>query len=103
MISTLVVCATLLVLWWRAEPFIRRGFEYLFAKLEKEFPLETLTPVQVVVDDEIPQDLIALSQLESEGWAKEAALRTMRELYDLTHDWGKVRTIMVSAHSQRTE
>jgi hypothetical protein len=46
------------------------------------------TPVQ----EEIPEDLVALAMQENEAWAQEELLRVMRERYEELRDWNKVRS-----------
>lgn len=41
----------------------------------------------------IPFDLANLALKESEGWAQQAALKSMHELYDQLGDWNKVRAV----------
>lgn len=43
---------------------------------------------------EIPDDLLALTMQEGEAWAQEDMLRTIRERYELYHDWNRVRAAM---------
>ena len=43
---------------------------------------------------EVPEDLLALAMQEAEPWAQEDVLRTIRERYELYHDWNRVRAAM---------
>lgn len=43
---------------------------------------------------EIPPDLEAFAMQESEKWAQDSVLATVRERYDAFHDWNKVRAAL---------
>jgi hypothetical protein len=40
---------------------------------------------------ELPEDLVAVANMEREPWAQEEVLRAIQERYDDLRDWNKVR------------
>lgn len=46
---------------------------------------------ETVIDAKIPDDLMGLALGESEKWAQDAVLETIRERFDKLKDWNKVR------------
>lgn len=56
-----------------------------------QIPAGSATPA---TPPEVPEDLLALAMQEAESWAQEDVLRTIRERYELYHDWNRVRAAM---------
>jgi hypothetical protein len=61
---------------------------------------ERFAPVRAEVlppdpmDEDVPQDLLALVGTETEAWAQEQLLRVIRERYADLRDWNLVRSAM---------
>lgn len=59
-----------------------------FARLWLTSKTQATSPVSAA---DVPEDLIALAMSESEKWAQDAALSTIRERYEQLKDWNRVR------------
>lgn len=94
--ATVVVCVTLLVLWWRVEPVVRawdarraaraavvdRAIEDLsMALVGRLVPRPSAPRVVDGVATELPSDLRSYAMRESEDWAREAVEKEMQQLY----------------------
>jgi hypothetical protein len=82
--ETLAVCVTVLVLWASARPLLERWLDARTA---------TPTAVEELV---VPDDLVRIARRESETWAQESVIRSMREAYkqesgEPLERWEKVR------------
>ncbi|MGA1677607.1 MAG: hypothetical protein ACO377_14420 [Pseudomonadales bacterium] len=43
---------------------------------------------------EVPEDLVAVANMEREPWAQEEVLRAIRERYEEVRDWNRVRAAL---------
>lgn len=94
MTAVLVVCLTVLVLWWRIEPLVReraatvRAREQAIASvveavvdiIERRFPAGAPVSLEAVAA-ELPHDLRLLAERESEDWATALMKGEMAQLY----------------------
>ena len=85
--SVVAICLT--VMW----------LEHRYAKREQQKRLlnDTATEeipsapeTKVFTPDPMPPALLQLALMESEGWARESALKSMYEMYEHTKDWNIV-------------
>lgn len=75
-LSVVILCAT--AVWFEHRwPRHRR----MAAEVEA-----ASAPIEPEIDP-IPPELIQVAMLESESWAREAAIKSMYEMYEHTHDW----------------
>lgn len=84
--ATLLVCLTVLVLAESAKPYLER----LLAMREREHAAR-LTPPARQEAVSIPGDLYALAQAYEDLWAREDALKAMREMFNESGSWDVVR------------
>lgn len=86
-LTALIVCAALVYLFRRSEPFVLR-----FLNLVEQRQGGTQAPKKV---DPIPQYLWLNAMSESEPWAREDALKRAYQLYE-EHgsDWDKVAAVI---------
>ena len=91
--GVLAVCVTVLVLWASARPLVERWLGVVEAR-GKAAPLEELV---------VPDDLVRIARKESETWAQEQVLRSLRESYrqetgEPNERWEKVRVQFRLSH-----
>lgn len=63
----------------------------LASAIERFAPAISATSLSGMEDIAVPDDLMALALTQSESWAQEDTLKSMRERYAELRDWQKVR------------
>lgn len=110
MIDTLPLLVILVAagfVWWRVERVLDRVVAAYHASRaadrdvrSREIAIQERVHRETIDDEPMPPDLFALSQRESEPWAQDDMLKTMRDIYRETRDWNVVRAKMGHAPSQ---
>lgn len=102
MIVAGIICGTVLVLWFRVEPFVDRLIQLREHGRENAPSIPTASPSKashsaiapVAGPVVIPDDLEALAMRESEPWAQDDLRDVIKERYRNLNDWQKVRRAM---------
>lgn len=81
-LTALIVCLTVLVLWWRAEPML--------AALVRVKEARSQVPVDPA-SIEVPKDLLSAAANYADDWAQADVLRVLREDYLRFGSWDLVR------------
>lgn len=83
-LTTALICGTIVYLAWRVEVWLPRWIDH------RERVSAPSKPAVMDESAKMPPACLGLAMQESEPWAREAMLKAMRELYEVTGDWGIV-------------
>lgn len=83
--AVLALCGTAIFLWMRAETL----FVKILELAEKRHAVTSRPPLPR--DDPPPADLLQMALGESDGWARDDALKALFEMHSDLGDWGRVR------------